>query len=409
MSKPSRSGVRGLFKELRYFDAAGKLVRKADALARIKAGEKLAKEERYYIDLRWKDPKTGKQDRHTERLPDNISATAAKTRALEIMNSAKAGTFEKDREPPKTVADALAEYEIWAETNRTGSFKTKKSLCKILKAKLGHHCLDELSSFDIERFKRDRDKEGAGPATINRAVAQLKHMYTMAKTWGWASAIDRARIHEVSKLKETPGRVRCLSQDEEGKLFGKLEGTMLAIVTTADLTAMRREECVRLRKDAVDLQRCKLTLRKTKTNRVRILDVEPPLAAVLKAALALSPEESEYVFVQQTGRNKGKPYALASVSQHFRRTKNALGIKDLTLHDIRHDTATKMRRAGVGIDVISKVLGHSQITTTTRYAHVGTDLLRHAMASVPAPIARPLPDGLREGTEDSAEKETQLA
>ena len=41
MSRPSRSGVRGLFKEQRYFDSAGKPLRKAEALARIKAGAKL--------------------------------------------------------------------------------------------------------------------------------------------------------------------------------------------------------------------------------------------------------------------------------------------------------------------------------------------------------------------------------
>lgn len=105
---------------------------------------------------------------------------------------------------------------------------------------------------------------------------------------------------------------------------------------------------------------------------------------------------------------KGKPYALSSASQHFRRAKNALGITDLRLHDIRHDTATKMRRMGIGIDVIGKVLGHTQITTTARYAHVGIDLLTEAMDSVPAPIARPLPEPAKAETTEEATPSTKV-
>ena len=391
MSKPSRSGVRGLFKEVRYYDATGTKLGKKDAVARIKAGEKLTKEERHFIDLRWKDPKTGRQVRHTERLPEGVNSATAKARTLEVLNSAMAGTFEKNPEAPKRLSDALVEYESWAKTNRPRSFQSKKSLCKTLREKLGSLRLDELSPFDVERFKRDRDKEEVAPATINRAIAQLKHVYTMAATWGWVTAADKARIHDLSKLREPPGRVRCLSEDEEGKLFGALKGAMLALLTTADLTGMRREEFVLLRKDAVDLVRGTLTLRRTKTNRVRVLPISNDLAPVLRASIALSPEASPYVFVQLEGRRKGQPYKPASVSLAFRRIRNALGIKDLKLHDIRHDTATKMRRAGIGIDVISKVLGHSNIATTTRYAHVEPELLREALNSVASPVARPLP------------------
>jgi integrase len=409
MAKPSRTGVRGLFKEVRYFDAVGVKLNRTQLAHLRSIGARITKEERYYIDLRWRDPKTGKPGRHTERLAPGLSASAAKTRAMEIVNGVAAGTFEKNRETPKRVADALTEYDAWAKVNRPRSYGSKKSLCGILKDKLGHHALDELSPFDVERFKRDRETEGAGPATINRAVAQLKHLYTMALAWGWVSVADKARIHAVGKMKEPPGRVRCLSADEEGKIFGKLSGTMLTIVTAAALTGMRREEFVKLRKDAVDLARKTITLRKTKTNRVRELKISAALDGVLRPALASSPDESPFVFVQTEGRNRGKPYALSSVSQHFRRAKVALGIEDLRLHDIRHDAATKMRRKGIGIDVISKVLGHTQITTTMRYAHVGTELLTEAMDSVPAPIAKPLPDQPRTSEKAPREEKRKAA
>ena len=69
-------------------------------------------EERYYIDLRWKEAKTRRPMRYSERFAPGISAAAAKERARAVLNGTSEGTFEKNPEEPKTIADALAEYKL---------------------------------------------------------------------------------------------------------------------------------------------------------------------------------------------------------------------------------------------------------------------------------------------------------
>ena len=58
-----------------------------------------------------------------------------------------------------------------------------------------------------------------------------------------------------------------------------------------------------------------------------------------------------------------------------------LGFRSLGFHDLRHTAATRMVESGVNIIVISKILGHSDIKTTMRYAHP-EDSLKQALESL---------------------------
>jgi integrase len=140
-------------------------------------------------------------------------------------------------------------------------------------------------------------------------------------------------------------------------------------------------------KDAVDRERANIKLLETKSNRPRVLPISAALDKVLADAIASSPSASEFVFTQPMGRNRGKPYTPAAVTLAFRRAVVEAGIENLRLHDIRHDFATKLRRAGTGIDVIKELLGHSNISVTMRYAHVEPAPLRAAVADLVAPVA----------------------
>jgi integrase len=55
------------------------------------------------------------------------------------------------------------------------------------------------------------------------------------------------------------------------------------------------------------------------------------------------------------------------------------GIIDFTFHDLRHTFATRLAQAGVDLYAISKLLGHSDIGTTQRYAHHCPESLRHSV------------------------------
>ncbi len=309
MPRSNKSGVRGLY-------------RAADG--------------RFRIDLRWREPSTGEWRRHREMLPAGVVAVAAKNRAREILSAALAGNFNPNAEEPKRLGEALDEYLKWAVINRPRSIGSKRTQVKALKAGLGADTrLDDLSAFAVERFKRARtegkiaitttsEKSGqlvekrhtnkVGPASINRALAVLKHACGLFVAWGWMKEAVAAAVRAVKLLREPPGRVRFMSPDEEAKLFAELPAVVQRMVEAADLSGCRRAEIVTLKRSAVDLIARELTLTRTKSGKLRRVPINDRLDEILRAALAASPG-SEYVFTTR----RGLPYSADSLTRAFGR------------------------------------------------------------------------------------------
>jgi integrase len=369
MARHSRTGVRGL--------------------ARLKSG-------RFRIDLRWRDARTGLQRRHMELLPANLPAAAAKRRAQETLAAALTGELGTMREP-KRLSEALEDYCKWADDNRPLTADDRRSRANVLKEGLGDIFLDDISAFRVERFKRDRLAENPkpAPATVNRALAYLKHACGLFVGWGWMKPEVADAIRKVRLLKEPPGRVRYLSADEEARLVGALAGKphVAAVVVAAALSGMRRGEVLGLRRDAVDLRHMTITLQKTKSNKVRRIPICDQLVPVLEEAIK---KGGEFVFLNR----RGKPWTVDGFKPAWYSVVAAAKLEDFHFHDLRHDFATKLRRRGVGLDVIAQLLGHASLAMTQRYAHVEQDLLRKAVArlprlAAPTPIAAPLPHAKR--------------
>lgn len=349
MPRPSRTGVRGLYRD---------------------------KDGRYRIDLRWRDPSTGRRERFKERLPHGVPAVAAKNRAKEVLAAALEGRFDPKRERPRMLHTSLDEYLEWAGTNRPKSAADKKSLIKGLRTHFSDRKLDELVAFHVEGYKSKRIREGAAPGTVNRGLAVLKHFYRVSAEWGWVSKTHADTIRAVKKLVEPPGRVRYLTMEEMTTLFAALPEAIRPIVEAALLSGMRLGEVVELRKDAVDFANRQMTVRQTKNNKVKLLPVSLELERVLSQAMDRS--ATAFVFVGKRGRQ----YTRHGFGAMFRRAVKKAGIADFRFHDTRHDFATRVRRSGVGLDVIAKLLGHSSTAMASRYAHLGDQQMLQAVSGL---------------------------
>ena len=361
MPKPSKTGVRGLFK-----GASG----------------------RYFLDLRIRNPKTGADERISERLPEGATLAAAKVRAREILASAMAGTFQPKAAASRRLAGALDEYQKWRETNGRSNLEHSKVQCARIARMIGDLPLDEVSPFAVEKFKRERlaqkvkgGKRTVGPATVNRELEILRHFYNLAGRWGWVSKAHAASIAEVPRMKEPPGRVRYLTAEEETALFAQLKPELRRVVAAAVLTGMRESEIVTLRQDAVDLEARTITLIKTKSNKVRRIPISPALEVVLKEAIAHA--RAPMVF----NSSRRTPYTADGLRASFTAARDRAKIANLHFHDLRHHFATTIRRRGAGLDVIAALLGHATLAMVQRYAHLTGDLLVQAVNSMPAPPA----------------------
>jgi len=368
MPLPSKTGIQGLYK-----DADG----------------------RYRIDLRYHD-RTGRPDRFKEVMPMGTPAAAARLRAQSVLADALAGTLKK-RDSAKTagkLSEAFDQYLGWIETNRPKAHKQRKSIKAVWIATVGDVPVARLDSTLLESYKAKRLAAGnAEPATINKGIRTVKHMARLAAKLGW-SWMDRERaavLREVGMLREPPGRQRPIKLKELEAIlgaFGRVDSRFARrVVQAALLTGCRLGEILALETGDVDLKRKVIDLSKTKQNRNHQIVVTPPLAAVIKEALADEKRKGGAVFVNRAG----KAYTVDGFSKHFAKVAERAGVPDITFHDLRRHVGTALINGGERLEVVSKLLGHATVAVTQRsYAHLATDATRAAFGKL-ASIAPALP------------------
>jgi integrase len=176
--------------------------------------------------------------------------------------------------------------------------------------------------------------------------------------------------------------VRELSDDEQERLLAACSPALRQAVIAALMTGMRQAELLTLRHEQVNLDTCEIVLTRTKSNRVRRVPVAEPLVPVLEVALKTS--VSGVLFEARAG----EAFTGNALRAAFRRALERAKVEGFRFHDLRHCAASALRRGGADLDVIRRVLGHSSLAMTLRYAHIGDGAMRSAMDSLPAPRLR---------------------
>jgi hypothetical protein len=156
--------------------------------------------ERWHVDLRLRDPRTGKRVRVEKRLPRGTTATAAKAYARELLNAVMAGTFKPDDDEGPRLSKALEKYMEWRETNQRAGVEASRSKGELLEEIIGDQPLGAIGAGDVESYKAQRLRD-VGPATLNRDLALLRHFYGWAKARGWVTAEKADEIRAVPLLK----------------------------------------------------------------------------------------------------------------------------------------------------------------------------------------------------------------
>ena len=239
--------------------------------------------------------------------------------------------------------------------------------------------IDELTSEDLERFKRDRVKEGVGPQTIKHNFNTVRGAWKFAKRMGY-----QVSDIEFPQIKLPKPRLRYLSTDEEKRLLTELnpkrEGTGLKpwnerspemkrhqqdaydlVVLLLD-TGARYSEIANLGWSQVDLGERVIRLWRPKVQNESILYMTDRAYRVL--ARRQRGSGGDHVFTNSRGEQRG--YSTQAIRTAYRRA----GIHDCSVHTLRHTHATRLIQNGMSIYEVKEILGHSDIKTTMRYAHL---------------------------------------
>jgi integrase len=221
-------------------------------------------------------------------------------------------------------------------------------------------------------------------ATVNRSVTEpLRKVLNRARDV-WKQEVPKIswRTH---MLPETQERVREASADEEERFFAAMREDFRPLVAFSIETGLRQGECLRLTWEDIDWGNAVIRVQGKGGRQGTI-----PLSFTARAILSpLRGQHVTAVFCYQVkrtraGRMRGewRPITASNLKTRWRRDQEESGVTDYRWHDHRHTTATRILRETGNLRVAQRLLRHTKIETTTKYAHVTDDDVRAAMERV---------------------------
>ena len=198
-------------------------------------------------------------------------------------------------------------------------------------------------------------------ASVNRCMAALRHMMAKAVSW------DMLKVNPFSEgeslhIKENNERLRFLSENEIDKLLAQCHKQHLReIVECAINSGMRKGEILDL--EWSQIRNGHIYLRKTKSNKRREIPINVDLADLFKRIRKRQHLTSKYVFTYSGAR-------VESIKTAFNAALRRASIDDFRFHDLRHTFASHFIMRGGDLKSLQELLGHADIKTTMRYAHL---------------------------------------
>lgn len=259
--------------------------------------------------------------------------------------------------------------------------------------------LASISKADWDGFKAGRLNDGILPATVNRDLDRLKAALFQAVEW---KLLAENPLRGVKRIKRgIEDRVRFLSKKEETALRAALDAReakakqrresgnqwrsergkatlppvagysdhLMPMVLLGLNTGMRKGELTALTWDDIDLSNKVLTVRAgyAKSGEARHIPLNSEALSVLRA-------------LRKHLTGQGKLFDVGSITKAWKGVLLAAKIEDFRFHDLRHTFASNLVMAGVALNTIRELMGHSDIEMTLRYAHLAPSHKAEAVA-----------------------------
>lgn len=331
-----------------------------------------------------------------------LTSTAAREMALEAKAGIAKGTdplaVREARRNDPTVAELCDDYmSLHAERHkRSRSIQQDRSMIdRFIKPELGKlRVSDPGLSREIEDLHR---KLSMHPYQANRVLALISKMFSLAVKWRWRSDNPaRGITRNAEAVRES-----TLKPDEAERLVAALAAWRAKgkrYDRTADaielllLTGARRSEVLGMRWEQLDLEAGVWTkpAATTKQKKTHVVPLVEPAVAILRRLEKRDEDDTEelsaWVFPNRTKEDAPLGYVKKAWAAILKNAK----LPGLRLHDLRHSYATALVESGVSLELVARLLGHTQAATTRRYAHPDVEALR-AVATKAQEWRRPKP------------------
>jgi len=229
--------------------------------------------------------------------------------------------------------------------------------------------LRDITALRVEEYQQARVKDVC-PATSNREMVLLKHMFTMAERWGQYQGTNPVGL--VKFLPENNLRFETLSEEQEERLLMAAPPYLREMILFAINTGLRTSDIFNLQWMEVDIEQRRLRKIVKKSDKPLSLPFNETAFGIIEARLAVQHGPCVFYSPMTGDRFKDVKGALLAA------VKRA-GLPKITWHMFRHTFASRLTRDGVDIVTVKELLGHSDISTTMRYAHSNDEAKRRAV------------------------------
>jgi integrase len=215
-------------------------------------------------------------------------------------------------------------------------------------------------------------------------------MFSLSVSWGWRADNPAKGIQKYQEEK----RDRWLNGEELQRFWAVLDkhpnNLTAYIFKFLLLTGARKSEATQATWDQFDLEKGLWTKpsHMTKQKKTEYLPLSGKALEVLQEIKKLS-GNSIFLF---PGRVEGQP--IKEIKTFWKTAIKAANLKNIRIHDLRHTHASHLVSSGLSLSIVGKLLGHTQASTTQRYAHLADEPLRQAAELFSSKIGEKLPDTL---------------
>jgi integrase len=259
----------------------------------------------------------------------------------------------------------------YAKTHKR-SWRRDEQMLGHLERHFGNVNLGDIQALRVEEYQQKRIKEVC-PATVNRELALLKHMFNVAERWGMRQGTNPVRL--VRFLPENNLRFQTLSPEEERKLLVAAPPYLRELVLFAINTGLRCGDIFHLQWQEVDLEQKRLNIIMKKTRHTLEVPLNDTAAEIVEARHAV--KHGPYVFY-----NSGTGDRFHDVKLGLKGALTRAGLSGVTWHTFRHTFASRLTRSGADLVTVKELLGHSSVVVTMRYAHSNDETKRRAISKL---------------------------
>jgi len=331
-----------------------------------------------------------------------ITPAQARDMALAILGDVAKGIDPQKKKPDGITLREFIEkhYAPWFNEHRKSGTKSINDIIRCFIEPFGDYALANITPVLIDQWRTQRLKNNISPHTINRNITGLKAALSKAVLWEFINT------HPLDKLKQLKSdhsvKVRYLTTDEEIRLreailqrddkikserdnanqwrrergydlFPNLTGFKFAdhispMILLSLNTGLRQGEVFSLKWESINFERSLLTIEgdNAKSGRTRHVPLNSEALNTLvewkKQAAPIN-----YIFANK----QGEPFD--NVKKSWSRILKLAKIDSFRWHDMRHHFASRLVMAGVDLNTVRELLGHSDLTMTLRYAHLAPE------------------------------------